>query len=353
MREVKVATEASYTVKIGRGLLSALGTECLPFLGGERRAALLMDETTGRLFGQRAAESLRAAGIRVTPLTVPAGEASKSWERLGELLRRLSEERFTREDVLLALGGGMISDLGGLAAALYQRGMGFIAVPTTLLAAVDAAVGGKNAVNLPTGKNQVGTVRQPRLVLFDPETLETLSPRLRAEGMAEVIKTAMLGETALWEEVSAPVPDWERLTALSVAFKARLVEEDEEDRGRRRLLNLGHTVGHAMEQASGYTLLHGEAVALGLLTVTRAEVRAGRCEKAVLTTLQAALSRWGLPLAYAGAPEALFPYLPADKKREGRQFVLALPRAPGRCQLCPVGEEELYRIIREGLTPFP
>ena len=349
MPAVTVKTEKPYEVKIETGLLGEAGRELLPFLAPGGRVFLLTDENTGRLFGGTVTRSLEKEKIPVTACSVPAGEGSKSLSVLETVLRALAAAHFTRDDLFVSLGGGMVSDLGGLAAALFGRGMGFAALPTTLLAALDASVGGKNAVNLPEGKNLAGTVRQPLLVLFDPDTLKTLSPRLISDGMAEAVKEAMLGAPGLMEEVMSPSPGWEHLAECAVAYKARLVERDPEDRGERRLLNLGHTVGHALEQASGYRLLHGEAVALGLMAVTRSEVKAGRCDPAALSKLRAALLRWNLPTEYEGRAEDLLPYLKNDKKHTGNTLVMVLPRSFGDCRLCPVGEDYLRELLAAGL----
>ena len=258
----------AYDVLIGRGLLGHAGDLIKGLVAGP--VAIISDDTVASLYGHIIAQQLRAAGIESLLATVPAGEKSKSMEGLTGLLSSLAKKKITRSGTVIGLGGGVVGDLAGFLAATYLRGVNFIQVPTTLLAMVDSSVGGKTGVNLPEGKNLVGAFHQPKLVVADLDTLAKLPPREFAAGMAEVIKAGAIRDRALFERVVRGVKpgdaDLEEIIEKCVAIKARIVERDEfETKGERALLNFGHTVGHAIEKATGYTrYLHGEAIALGL-----------------------------------------------------------------------------------------
>jgi 3-dehydroquinate synthase len=259
----------AYDMVIGSGILSRLG-DFLPPGAFHDPVAIITDARVGPLLGERMQLSVMAAGLSSFVVEVPAGESSKSLEVLAHLHSRLARKKVPRSGTVLALGGGVIGDLAGFLAASYLRGVNFIQVPTTLLAMVDSSVGGKTGVNLPEGKNLVGAFHQPRLVVADLDTLATLPPREFAAGMAEVIKYGAIADRALFDRVARGVrPDAADLAEIiekCVAIKARIVEQDEfEEKGLRALLNFGHTIGHAIEKATGYErYLHGEAVALGL-----------------------------------------------------------------------------------------
>ena len=275
MKVVSVNTpSAAYEVKIGTGLLDRLGEEVRSRMRAGR-AMVVSGEHVFPLYGKRAVESLRKAGIKAEPLVFPSGEETKSLARYGELLNALTAFQMSRSDCLIALGGGVTGDLTGFAAATYQRGIAYVQVPTTLLAAVDSSVGGKTAVNLPAAKNQVGAFYQPAVVLCDTETLSTLPQRELRAGYAEVIKYGILGDADLFDTLQQGSFTQEEIIETCVRMKADIVAEDEHDFGRRRLLNLGHTFGHAVEARSGYALLHGEAGARGTAMNARAAVRKG------------------------------------------------------------------------------
>lgn len=348
MPTIEVHTAVPYPVVIERGLLSRLG-EALRERLAPCRVALLTDSCTAALFAARAEAALAAAGFTVSRITVPAGEESKSWQTLGAVLEELAALSLTRSDALLSLGGGMTGDLGGLAAALFLRGIPFVQVPTTLLSAVDASVGGKSAVNLSAGKNLVGAVRQPLAVFCDPELLEALPAPLIADGMAEAIKLGVLGAEGVWPQVTADFCDREALIAACVAYKAALVEQDEEDNGPRRALNLGHTFGHAIERHSGYALSHGQAVAIGLAVMTRAAREKGWCDSITAERILTALRKNSLPLRYPAKAEELMPFVLEDKKRRGDTLVIIVPNALGYCTLRRSKPAELTELLRLGL----
>lgn len=348
MPTIQVKTSRPYPVLLGKGLLQSVGDALLP-LHPPCRAALLGDETVFPLYGPAVTAALEKAGYRPVAVPLPAGEAAKTWEVLGALLERLAEAGLTRGDLILVLGGGSACDVGGLAAALYHRGMEVVYLATTLLAGVDAAIGGKTAVDLPAGKNLAGVIRQPLAVFIDPDCLKTLSPSALADGMAEAIKTGILAGEALWPLVAAPKPDYPAVLAGCAAYKAGVVSREEQDAGERLFLNLGHTVGHAVERHSGYVLSHGQAVAVGLATVVRAGAAQGWCGAAFAAQVEGALRQHGLPLRYRCRPEELLPCLWADKKRQGEELTVVLPHRVGSCSLQKMNGPQLLRLLRAGL----
>ena len=341
MRAVHVNASRQYEVLIGAGLLDQVGAR-LRALTEAKTAAVLVGENVFPLYGGRLIRSLENAGFRVIHHVITPGEQSKSLETYGQVLRFLAENHMTRGDVMLALGGGVVGDLCGFAAATYQRGIGFVQVPTTLLAAVDSSVGGKTAINLETGKNQVGCFYQPLAVYFDPLILETLPEEEFRSGCAEVIKYGVLGSETFFEElVRTPVAEQlEHVIETCVKMKRDLVAEDEFDRGRRQLLNLGHSFGHAVEICSGFTVLHGQAVAIGMALITRAAVQKGICSAQTLDRLLAILERYELPTEAAYPLEEMLQALLRDKKLSGDTMHLVLPEQIGRCRIqnVPVGE---------------
>ncbi|MBR1456752.1 MAG: 3-dehydroquinate synthase [Oscillospiraceae bacterium] len=349
MTVVPVRASRSYEVLIGEGLLDELGTR-VRAVSRARTAVVIAGENVFPLYGERAEASLEAAGFRVLHHVVPTGEQAKSLAVYGELLHDLSENRLTRSDVLIALGGGVTGDLTGFAAATYQRGIGFVQVPTTLLAAVDSSVGGKTAVNLDTGKNQVGCFYQPLLVLCDPETLKTLPEEEYRCGSAEVIKYGVLGNAAFFEQLrQKPISEQvEQVIRTCVEMKRDVVAEDEFDRGRRQLLNLGHSFGHAVEACSGFTVLHGQAVAIGMAMITRAAAAKGICSAETCDALLDILRAYGLPTQTDYPLEALLRAVYTDKKLDGETMHLIVPEAIGRCRIMPVPIGEIGEWMKLG-----
>ena len=252
--------------------------------------------------------------------------------------------------MVVALGGGVVGDLAGFAAATYQRGMGFAQIPTTLLAAVDSSVGGKTAVDLPTGKNQAGSFYQPCIVICDPNTLETLPEEQYRCGCAEIIKYSMLGNAAFFEELyKTPVREqYEHVIEVCVQMKRDIVGADEYDLGRRRTLNLGHTFGHAVEQCSDFSLLHGEAVAIGMATVTRAAVKRGICGEETLARLLDILHRYGLPTETGYELDKLYEAELVDKKISDGKMHLIVPEKIGQVRMETIPVEALRDWMQDG-----
>ncbi|MBO5076462.1 MAG: 3-dehydroquinate synthase [Clostridia bacterium] len=353
MKTVHIDASAPYDVLIESGLLDELGPR-VAAISGIRKVLLVSDDTVNALYGNRAADSLRQAGISVDTFVFPHGEAFKNLEVYGELLEKALTAGITRTDAFVALGGGVVGDLTGFAAATFKRGIRFIQVPTTLLASVDASVGGKTAVDLPGGKNQVGAFHQPALVLCDPCTLETLPEEQFLSGCGEVIKYGLLAGGELFEILKAcegPAglkADIENVIARCVELKRDYVQADEFDTGVRMLLNLGHTFGHAAEVLSGYKLTHGGAVAAGMAVVTRAAVKRGYCRPETLGQLLSQLERFDLPASLPYRAAELLPVIRGDKKAAGGNINLIVPEAQGRVRVLSTAIPELEGWLRDG-----
>ncbi len=336
---VRVALGArSYDVRIGAGLLARAGAEIAPLLH-RRRVAVLTDETVAatHLDGLRAG----LGDIAVTALALPAGEATKGWPQFARAVDWLLAEKVERRDIVVALGGGVIGDLAGFAAAVLRRGVRFVQIPTTLLAQVDSSVGGKTGINSVHGKNLIGAFHQPSLVLADIGVLDTLPARDFLSGYGEVVKYGLLGDAGFfdWLEANGPalaagdMAARQHAVRRSVEMKARIVERDETEEGDRALLNLGHTFCHALEAATGYSgrLLHGEGVAIGCALAFELSQRLGLCSQEAPSRVRAHLKAMGMKCDLADipgdlpGPEALMALMAQDKKVvDGRlRFILA------------------------------
>ena len=296
IRTIPVRVRPPYDVRIGSGLLGRCG-DYLAALLGQRRIAVLADDTVASLYLDTVTAALEDAGFAVCSHIFPSGEGRKNLSTLTELLEFLASEHLTRTDCVAALGGGVTGDMAGFAAAVYLRGIRYVQLPTTLLAAVDSSVGGKTAVNLPGGKNQVGAFHQPALVLCDPDLLHSLPPQEYQNGCGELVKYAMLSGDPLYSALlSEPVSRLpEQVISACVEIKRDFVQSDEWDTGCRRLLNFGHTVGHAIESCSHYAVSHGQAVAIGMAVLTRAACHRGLCTPEALSDLERLLASYDLP----------------------------------------------------------
>ena len=341
----------AYDIEIERGLLDRVGERCKVVLPRAKALFVVTDSTVGPLYGQRVLDSLEKAGFAAVLHTVPAGEESKCVERLQELWEAMMAARLTRTDAVVTLGGGVVGDLAGFAAATVLRGVEYIQIPTTLLAQVDSSVGGKVAVDLRAGKNLAGAFCQPAAVICDTDCLKTLPPDVFADGAAEAVKTGVLSDEALFAlfEDGTLTADPGEVIARCVAYKAGVVERDEKEQGERKLLNLGHTVGHAIEKCSGYVIPHGHAVAAGLAVIARAAEALGWTEESLAARITACLSKNGLPTGTDYSAEALAEAALSDKKRAGGDITLVVPRKIGHCELRKVPVADLLPIIRAGL----
>lgn len=340
----------SYRVLTGRGILSSAGAEIRACAGGRRRIQVVSNEIVWTLHGAAVEGSVAEAGYEIDVELVPDGEEAKSLDVARGIYSRLVESGHERTDPILALGGGVIGDLAGFVAGTYMRGVPFVQAPTTLLAQVDAAIGGKTAVNLPEGKNLVGVIWQPRLVLADVDALETLPDRQVVAGLAEVIKAAMLAGGGFLETVEDSLGqllarDPEKLAqaiTASVELKARVVRSDENDQGERAVLNLGHTVGHALEQQVGYGgLLHGEAVALGLEVAAAVAEDIGVCDAEWAARQRSMARRLGVSVPHGLSVDGLITQMYRDKKVHKGALRMVLLRGPGRPELVDVPEQSL------------
>lgn len=349
MTTIHVAASRAYDVVIEPGLLAQLGSMAARLLSG-RRAAVISDDRVFPLYGAAAEQSLQSAGFETEHFLFPHGEQQKNLTTYGQVLNFLCDRRFTRSDLIVALGGGVVGDLAGFAAATYQRGIACIQVPTTLLSMVDSSVGGKTAVDLDSGKNQAGCFYQPLLVLCDPALLDTLPEAEYRAGCAEIIKTAVLFSPELFRQLrEAPVRDqFEPVIAACVGMKRDVVQNDEFDRGQRALLNLGHTIGHAVEACSQFTILHGEGVAIGLAAITRAAVEKGVCDPTLLPQVLDILHQYGLPTEVPYPLADIQRAAEADKKRSGSVTNFVVPEAMGRCRIQPVPAGEVSGWLRAG-----
>ena len=336
MQTLSVAlAERSYPIHVGAGLLDRCEL-IVPFLA-RRKVAVVTNTTVAPLYLERFAAMLARAGVDVLRIVVPDGEEHKEWTTLSAIFDALLKERCGRDCTLIALGGGVIGDLAGFAAATYQRGVRYVQVPTTLLAQVDSSVGGKTAINHPLGKNMIGAFHQPQLVLADMDTLKTLPDRELRAGLAEVIKHGLVIDAAFFgwlegniERLLARDPEaLENAVLRSVAIKADVVARDERENGMRALLNFGHTFGHAIETGLGYgSWLHGEAVAAGMVMAADLSCELGLVSEADTGRIRALLQRAGLPTEARGIdPERFRSLMSTDKKaREGRIHFVLLER---------------------------
>lgn len=351
MKTIQVTASKIYPIHIGSDLLAQSGKLCLDALGAPCRLCVVSDTNVAPLYLQKVQDALVSSGFEVCSFVFPYGEASKSTATLVELLEFLAEHRLSRSDALVALGGGVVGDLTGFAAAIYLRGIDFIQMPTTLLAAVDSSVGGKTAVDLRAGKNLVGAFHQPRAVICDVRTLDTLPESVFADGCAEVVKYGVINDRPFFDSLRRGIrPQIEEVIAACVQNKRKVVEGDEFDRGARQLLNLGHTVGHAVEACSDFAISHGSAVAIGTVVVMRAAVRARLCPATELDELISLLRELSLPTECPYTARQLCDIASADKKRSGDHITLVVPYGIGDCRLKRLKLDALEDFVASGLN---
>ena len=347
MEIVKVNASRSYDILIDHGLLDRCG-ELISSVLSSRRAAIVTDDNVDRYYGERAVAAMENAGFSVVKFVFPHGEASKSHAVLLRLYDFLAENGFTRSDFLVALGGGVVGDLTGFAAATYMRGIDFVQIPTTVLSQVDSSVGGKTAVDITGGKNLVGAFHQPSLVICDTDTLNTLTPEFFADGMAEVIKYGMIRSDALFnilsdEDIKANMTD---IIKRCVCIKADVVANDEFDRGERALLNFGHTLGHAIEKHYNFSgISHGYAVAIGMSTFTHIAESKGICAAGTAAKLDALLNKCALPLSTDIPMDILYKYSLGDKKRSTSGIDIIICSAVGESRVTKMTLEEYAAFL--------
>lgn len=352
--------DRAYDVRIGEGLIARAGAEIAPLLA-RPRAVIVTDENVARLHLGALETALSAEGIASDALILPAGEATKSWPHLTRTVEWLLEQKVERRDVVIALGGGVIGDLVGFAAAILRRGVRFVQMPTSLLAQVDSSVGGKTGINSTHGKNLIGAFHQPSLVLADIGVLDTLNSRDFLAGYGEVMKYGLLGDADFfdWLEINAPrlredMDARAHAVAHSVAMKAGIVARDETEQGERALLNLGHTFGHALESATGYSdrLLHGEGVAIGCALAFELSALMGLCSQEDPSRVGAHLAAMGMPARLADVPGALpddaglIALMGQDKKVVDGKLRFVLARGIGQAFVSDdVGRDDLLKVL--------
>ena len=348
----------SYDIIVQNGLLDRLG-EYVSGLRLGSRVVIITNSIVKRLYARRAVQGLKAHGFSVTVLVVPDGERAKSMRWLNLILDALVERRCERGTLLIALGGGVVGDVTGFAASVYLRGIHFIQVPTTLVAQVDASIGGKTAINHRLGKNLIGTFYQPRMVLIDPAALMTLPEREYRAGLAEVIKYGVIEDAAFFEFLEAQMPrvlgreseSLGRILGTSCAIKAATVSADEREGDRRRILNFGHTLGHALEAVTRYRRYqHGEAVAIGMVAAARLASHLGLADKTVHGRIKDLVTRAALPSEMPSHPLAsLMSAMKQDKKVKEQQIYFVLPTEIGKVTIVPVQDSDLRGFLKEAV----
>ncbi len=349
MRKITVNASKIYDVIIERGALDRIG-EYAKGANLSGKACIVSDSNVAPIYMERVRKSLEESGFSVCEFVFPAGEASKTAQTFIEILNFLAENHFSRKDTLFALGGGVTGDLTGFSAASYMRGINFVQIPTSLLAAVDSSVGGKTAIDLESGKNLAGAFYQPQIVVFDPDALETLPAEYFSDGMAEVIKYAMIRQKGIDELIMGDTAqNLEEIIARCVEIKRDIVAEDEFEGGIRRILNFGHTAGHAIEAEADFKLSHGRCVAVGMYIITRAWEKRGLCEKGTCDVLIKMLEKFGLDKSSDYSPETISQRAKNDKKAEGGSLNIVVPLTLGKCDVIKVTMDEFLPILKEGM----
>ncbi len=349
MKTITVNASKQYNIIIDSDILSKSG-ELAAKAVGVCNCAVITDSNVDKLYSRTLIESLEGAGYNVSKFVFEAGEESKNANTFVDILEFLATSGLTRSDCIFALGGGVVGDIAGFAASVYLRGIRFVQIPTTLLAMVDSSVGGKTGIDLRTGKNLAGAFHQPSLVICDTSLLNTLTPEIFADGCAEVIKYGVINDTELFSLISSGIREnIDEVVASCVKNKSLIVEKDEFDNGCRQLLNLGHTIGHAVEKCSNFKISHGSAVAIGMVIVTRSAVNVGICEVSTLENIIKILKENALPTECNFTAKELAEVALSDKKRKGNTITLAIPYNIGDTRLVKTHISELESFIERGL----
>lgn len=349
MKTVRINASREYDVIIGQNILEKAGCLVKEKVGFSK-VCIITDDTVDALYGQKTVVSFENSGFTVDKIVIPHGEQSKNAQNLLDIVNTLAEKRFTRSDMLVALGGGVVGDLTGFCAATYMRGIRFIQIPTTLLAAVDSSVGGKTAVDLPAGKNLFGAFWQPSLVICDTDTLDTLSDEIYADGTAEIIKYGMIYDRELFDKVKNG--NWNRLEVIArcVEIKRDVVNKDEFESGLRQILNYGHTFGHGVEALSNYSITHGSCVAIGMCIVTKGLVAKGLVKNEILDELTFALKANKLPIECSFDVDSVYKKVTADKKRNGDSINLIIVKEIGKSLIVKMELDKIKELITLGIV---
>lgn len=348
MKEVIVSASKEYKVIIDKDILNDSGKYIKEIVGG-RIAAIITDDIVDSLYSKTVVESLTEQGYIVQKYVFENGEKSKNVSTYISIVNFLAEHKLSRTDVVVALGGGVVGDMAGFAAATYLRGIKFVQIPTTLLAAVDSSVGGKTAIDLEVGKNLVGAFYQPSLVICDYLTLDTLKPETFSDGCAEVIKYGIIASKELFDKCMEGIrKNIEEIIYECVKIKRDIVAQDEFDTGLRQLLNYGHTIGHGVEACSGYNITHGKGVSIGMVAITKAAVELGMCSEDVLAKLKECLALCNLPLETNFSANELYEVMLSDKKINGTSINLVIPIEIGKAVLHKVKTTDLKKYLYKG-----
>lgn len=344
MKRIRVKAARPYDVYIRRSMLNDAHT-MIRALKKDARCMVVTDSNVAPLYLDALADSL---GADTGSFIFPAGEQSKTLATFGNILEHMAASGFTRADLVVALGGGVVGDTAGFASACYLRGIDYVQIPTTFLSAIDSSVGGKTAIDLAAGKNLAGAFLQPSLVLIDPDVFQTLPAPVFNEGTAEALKHGVLYDSALFETLATGdfKKDMESVVYRNVELKAAVVQKDERDTGERRMLNLGHTFGHAVEACSGFSLYHGEGVAIGMLMAARISERLGVASPGLSDTIRQALLQNHLPTDCAFDAEALCHAARIDKKRMGDTLTLILIKRIGECVPYDIPVSDLLSVMK-------
>ena len=350
-KQIHVNTSPGYEVIISHDVLKSCGEWLHYNLLSPCKIAVITDSNVSPLYLKTVTDSLTNWNFTVSTYIFQAGENSKNFDTLSNIVEFLAAEHLTRSDCVAALGGGVVGDMAGFAAACYLRGIRYVQMPTTMLAAVDSSVGGKTAIDLKAGKNLAGAFLQPSAVLCDLACLKTLPQSVLLGGTAEAVKTGVLCDETLFAlfENGSLSNDPGEVIARCVAYKAGVVERDEREQGERKLLNLGHTVGHAIEKCSNYTIPHGQAVAAGLAIIARSAERLNWTLEPVADRITACLTELDLPVNTLYSAEALADAALSDKKRSGGEITLVIPEKIGLCTLKKIPVSKLLPVIKAGL----
>ena len=351
MEKVRVTASKEYNVHIGSGLLDSVG-EMIAEIKRPCRAVIVSDDNVYSLYGEKVKSSLEKSGFTVFEYIVPHGENSKSVENFIKIQEFCAENNITRTDLFVALGGGVVGDLTGFVASTYLRGVDFVQIPTTVLAMVDSSVGGKTAINLNAGKNLCGAFHQPIAVFADCETLSTLPDETFNEGCAEIIKYGMIldGEFLSFLNDNEIKENIEYVIKRCVEIKRDVVDRDEFEKGERKLLNFGHTIGHAIEKCSNLTISHGNAVAIGMVIATKGAFELGLSYDDYSDVLVPLLQKNNLPTTCAFSADELYKVTLTDKKRSRDVISLIVPEEYGLCKIHKINIEQLKDFIESGLN---
>jgi len=358
MIRIPVSASKEYEVIMDKNILNMSGSYIKEALDLEKisnkKLCIITDANVDPLYSETVLTSLETAGFETYKFVFPGGEDHKTMETVTEILEFLADNKFTRSDLLVALGGGITGDITGFAAATYLRGIDFIQIPTTLLAIVDSSVGGKTGVNLTSGKNLAGAFWQPSLVLFDPLVLDTLSYEIKLDGIAEAIKAGFIANPEIIYKINntQDINNTDFLmdiASMAIDVKRTVVAEDERDRGSRQLLNFGHTIAHAIEKCSNYKVSHGHAVAMGMNIICRASDIFRWTEEPCYDAMNNILSKFNFPLQHPYSSQELTAAALQDKKIRGDKITLVLPVRPGHCTLKTIEIQKLQDFISKGI----